>query len=543
LALKIERTAGSDELIVRLLHSPFGSSPPAPFRPPFAQQEAGEVLRALSATISRGGGPVGSARHVKAQVELAGARPCDPQEIGRLLFQSLFVGSIRENLLSSLGLLSSRDHIGLRIRLVIDPAVADLVGSLPWELLYRAETRDFLGRNLRTPIVRQLEVSRPSLTPTPIANLRVLVVLSDPEGVTRLDVDRERELIRTAVGSTPGLDLRVLEKATVAKLRKAVLDEPFDALHFVGHGDLDASGFGTVLFEDEAGGAHPVPAMLLADTLKGFTQVRLVFLNACETARLPRNAAGHDPFLGTASALVMAGIPAVVAMQFPVTDRAALSFSSAFYARLAAGDPLETAVAEGRWAILEAEPQSWEWATPILFLGVPDGRLFARTDQDAPAAAALPAAGASAPLERALDLLETRHYEQAVEALVRAREVDADDPKSAYYLAIARLQGRRPRAARLDVIKKAESDLETAGFLVRGEEPAQFWFLQALIKHDFYRFKGLKVQPPAIEDLLVEAGAAASDPSELQRLLDHVPTPPSPVRDAIEARLSESGGR
>ena len=64
-------------------------------------------------------------------------------------------------------------------------------------------------------------------------------------------------------------------------------------------------------------------------------------------------------------------------MQTPIRDEAAISFSSAFYRRLAAGDPVDVAAAHGRMEIYLSDPSSAEWATPVLFMRVPDGRLFA----------------------------------------------------------------------------------------------------------------------------------------------------------------------
>jgi hypothetical protein len=54
-------------------------------------------------------------------------------------------------------------------------------------------------------------------------------------------------------------------------------------------------------------------------------------------------------------------------MQFPISDPAAISFSSIFYQRLAAGDPLEIAITEGRLAISVTENSDAEWVTPVLY--------------------------------------------------------------------------------------------------------------------------------------------------------------------------------
>jgi hypothetical protein len=71
-------------------------------------------------------------------------------------------------------------------------------------------------------------------------------------------------------------------------------------------------------------------------------------------------------------------------MQFEITDRAAVLFASEFYAMLAEGQPIDSAISEARLAIW-ADSNDVEWGTPVLFMRVADGRLFNVTH-----AAALP---------------------------------------------------------------------------------------------------------------------------------------------------------
>ena len=99
--------------------------------------------------------------------------------------------------------------------------------------------------------------------------------------------------------------------------------------------------------------------------------LRLVVLNSCEGARSSR----VDPFSGVAASLVHFDIPAVVAMQFEITDRAAVVFGGEFYAALADGYPVDSALAEARKAIF-ADQNDVEWGTPVLFMRVADGRIF-----------------------------------------------------------------------------------------------------------------------------------------------------------------------
>ena len=62
-------------------------------------------------------------------------------------------------------------------------------------------------------------------------------------------------------------------------------------------------------------------------------------------------------------------------MQFEITDRAAIVFGGEFYAALADGYPVDSALAEARKAIF-ADQNDVEWGTPVLFMRVADGRIF-----------------------------------------------------------------------------------------------------------------------------------------------------------------------
>lgn len=62
-------------------------------------------------------------------------------------------------------------------------------------------------------------------------------------------------------------------------------------------------------------------------------------------------------------------------MQFAITDRAAITLAAEFYAALGEGYPVDMALTEARKAIF-AQQNSLEWATPVLYLRAPDGRIF-----------------------------------------------------------------------------------------------------------------------------------------------------------------------
>jgi hypothetical protein len=63
-----------------------------------------------------------------------------------------------------------------------------------------------------------------------------------------------------------------------------------------------------------------------------------------------------------------------VAMQYEVTDKAAIEFSRDFYEAVADGLPVDAAVAEARTAV--SMKSALEWGTPVLYMRSPDGRIF-----------------------------------------------------------------------------------------------------------------------------------------------------------------------
>lgn len=301
-------------------------------------------------------------------------------DYGKELFQALFRGEVANLFHSSLGSLQERDH-GLRIRVSINPRCPELapLQTLPWELLCRPETEDFLCLSRRTPVVRSLEAHR---RPRPAIarprRLRILAIAASPKGSPPLDVERERAHLEEAWKGQDGkAEVVFLRHGGMEEIRQTLLAAPFHILHFMGHGTFDEErGEGRLEFERRDGTGEPVEGRHLAQLLYDCKSLRLVVLNACHTAAAVGRR-GPNPFAGVASSLVMGGVPAVVAMSGPVSDPAAVAFSRTFYRRLAAGDAIEAAVTEGRLAIRQAEPAHGEWATPALFLRSSDSMLFA----------------------------------------------------------------------------------------------------------------------------------------------------------------------
>ena len=347
----------------RVLRSPAGESGPVQFTVPFSPLELENFVLKVGLARRRARGP---------------GRPegVPLKDFGGKLYGAVFQDELREVLLRSISL-TNGPGAGLRLRLRL--ADAPELAELPWEFLYDPRLNRFLAQSRRTPLVRYLDLPDP---PRPLAvdgPLRLLVMISSPAGYPLLDVERELRLLTEALAEQQEEGRVVVEHlaANMGTLRRRLRREEFHVFHFVGHGlyrpDWDD---GVLVMEDRHGQPQEVTGEELGSLLNEYDPTRLAVLNACEGAR----SSAHDSFAGVAQSLIQQGLPAVVAMQFAITDDAAITFAQELYAAIADGYPLEAALAEARRAIRD-EGNPTEWGTPVLYSRAPDGRLFDLTVQ------------------------------------------------------------------------------------------------------------------------------------------------------------------
>ena len=167
------------------------------------------------------------------------------------------------------------------------------------------------------------------------------MVIASPVEHPALDGEQEWRNVTEALS-----DLVQAQRVQVERLAKPTLDAlqrqlrrgSYHVLHFIGHGGWDSqSQDGVLAFEDSFGRMSLVSGEDLGTILYDHRSSRLAVLNACEGARGDR----ADPFAGTAQSLVQQGIPAVIAMQFEITDAAAIIFAQVLYEAVADGYPLD----------------------------------------------------------------------------------------------------------------------------------------------------------------------------------------------------------
>jgi CHAT domain len=302
------------------------------------------------------------------------------RDFGSEIFRSVFVNapSIRDIYVGSKSAASD-----LRIKLRIESA--ELAG-LPWEYL-NEETEMPSFVSLRLPVVRYLETAGRAGQMGVKGPLRILGMIADPATGEwpKLDVVKERDRINKATDLLQRegrVDFQWVPGGTGKDLMNRLLEGEWHVFHFIGHGgvdeldEIDGAGCfdesGFIVMVDEDGKPVKKFASDLATMLIGARKsLRLVVLTCCESAKINVG----DKFGNPAIGLMRTGwLPAVVAMQFPVTDNAAIRMSDGFYTALASNYPVDDVMTTARRLI--REQSRVEWGIPVLYMRSADGKIF-----------------------------------------------------------------------------------------------------------------------------------------------------------------------
>lgn len=290
-------------------------------------------------------------------------------EFGTTLHQCLFKDGVGDLLRESLGSVRQEGEKGVRIRLMISPPE---IAALPWEVLYDQRNKCFLSTSGKTPLTRYIKLYEPIKALKILPPVKILVMI--PEG-SGLDVEREKAIITEAFKDLETVKIRILEgKVTRSRISEALVEEEYHIVHFIGHGVFQ-SGNGYLLINSEDGGNDMILADAFADFFRDYHALKLIVLNSCQGAEV----SSTKPLAGMAPQLVLRGVPAVIAMQYPISDAAAILFTKEFYLKLCKGwsrGQVDTAVSHARNRIHMDIGEPMAFATPVLFMRSVTGVIF-----------------------------------------------------------------------------------------------------------------------------------------------------------------------
>ncbi|WP_428572470.1 CHAT domain-containing protein [Ramlibacter sp.] len=298
------------------------------------------------------------------RVALGAARPtvAELDALGDRMFRFFFGGAVRE--------LYDKLPPG-RFSVQVAADAPDLHG-IPWEYL-RPPNRVPVPHPERC-VVRVLPI-RASTEPkpaTPRERLRVLLAVADPvdePGVGWSDV--HASLRRAFEAQTSfAAELKIVPGASARDLLRALGARRYDVFHFLGHGGVSADGEGELALVDvDRRTSDRIRATDLALALGG-QGLKLCILSAC----LSSAGDARDDFGPVATALLRAGIPAVVANQASIPVRSVAPFLGALYTRLLSDGNIDSAMSAARVALaidlrntVEPGRAIVEWGIPTLY--------------------------------------------------------------------------------------------------------------------------------------------------------------------------------
>lgn len=152
---------------------------------------------------------------------------------------------------------------------------------------------------------------------------KILFLSANPRQTNQLRVDEELREIKEGLRRAEQRAQFILESAEAVRyrdLRRAVLDNTPNIVHFSGHG----AGEDGLVFEDGSGQVKLIDANAIAGLFKLFADtVECVVLNACYSQIQAEEISQHIPF--------------VVGMGRAIGDRAAIEFAIAFYDAIGSG--------------------------------------------------------------------------------------------------------------------------------------------------------------------------------------------------------------
>jgi tetratricopeptide (TPR) repeat protein len=282
------------------------------------------------------------------------------------------------------GVVAEAERLNSSVQLALD--TTDPLADLPWETLRLPHTGP-LALHSRVEVFRRIDSGGPAPAIVIPGPLRILVAIGSPEAQNArgelLDMEAELQRILDAVDKPRRAGkafVNILEQGTVAAINSALAERRYHVLHISCH-----AGPNTLILETADGKEDRVTAQRLwEEAIPAGRAPALVVLSGCATGQDTISSESDDGRLpGLARTLVRRGIPAVIAMQAPVSDRYATELMSSVYEALSTSEEPKPLAALGearrrleRQRIASPQQQSPELGTPALFCAATPALLY-----------------------------------------------------------------------------------------------------------------------------------------------------------------------
>jgi CHAT domain-containing protein len=313
------------------------------------------------------------------------------KRIGQILYFALFPGPISWAFQQTLKQLKRTESIALQLRFDSD---AVEVARYPWELIHDGNY-SLVGSG-KVVLTRYITYSAPAYSLQVKSPAHLVYVAPRPTNIDALG-QNERDAILQVLQQVEDLQVTTLEPSTYRAFVNTMRQTRYQIIHYDGHGVFarccpqckamnqphlticancqgnlsDVMPTAYLAFEDDNQHADFISAEEFTAPLIG-TEISLAYVSACQSATVR----SETLFGGLAPALINAGIPAALGMQYAIEVNASADFANAFYTRLAKYESIHKAVAEARIQLFRSQT----WFIPALYLRSSDeeGRLFVK---------------------------------------------------------------------------------------------------------------------------------------------------------------------
>jgi hypothetical protein len=258
---------------------------------------------------------------------------------------------------------------------------------VPWETLYDKTNGFYVTASQETPFTRAVQDEDDDIAPGGGRPIRVLAMAARAKVMNgilldSIDADAEQVAIDKALEGVARTKIKFCWtlSAQARDLNRRFIKgddgKRWDIFHFIGHGGHDPEKKTGFIVVQEEGGVKGSP--LYADDLRAFVcqpgrTPGLVVLNSCSGAQ----AEPGMLFSSVAEELIRGGVPAVIAMQFEISDNMGIEFSNTFYSYLVENLSIQSALAHTR---RELKARSYgEWISPVLYMRGFNGEIFIDT--------------------------------------------------------------------------------------------------------------------------------------------------------------------
>lgn len=326
----------------------------------------------------------------------------DLRALGQHLYRILFNGAQKLNSAKTVadafeqtyeqfqaGLVKRNDHDSrMRLTLVFETVVDDLA-AYPWEFLFvsTSDKDGFFLTGEKRELILTRAVSRSlvsSFAPEHKA-INILIAVSKPRELQEVDdtVETEIDRLEAEINRRDGASKRIIVKRLVNPTHKQLRDEVIDfkphIVHLIGHGrpgslalfkTKDDLTLERALVQEQRKAVIEEAAWVDGNSVRAIFNTnppRIVFLHACNSADSRDSLAS---FKSLAHQVLGAGVPAVVAMQYEISNDDATQFATTFYQQLGEGMAIDEAVTSGRTALAAITP-AWghpRFGTPVVYL-------------------------------------------------------------------------------------------------------------------------------------------------------------------------------